>query len=281
MAKKRTVTKRKGPAMRIPVSHLAGFRKIFGGKIPAGAMEQIRREYRKKNPVSDWKKWGAELRRKDRAMEAAERKHIRERQAMLKRDKKAQAAWIKSRKKKNPAKRRRPRRKNQEDHSVVAAEKMFKKFHGRKASRVDEVEQLRVTPDALADLGRLVELVIDTGAGGRRLPFGDSGRVRVASTHDGGQLYFVKGDQQVDVSKFPAMRLPKDHVDLGELDSIVYFTSKDFHNFEPSEYEHHFGLNDDTGAPRGRRPSVHYDVHSKRLYLTGGTYRVKREGIVG
>lgn len=183
-------------------------------------------------------------------------------------------------KRKNPGHRR---RKNQEDTGLRSAEKMFKKFHGKKAGRVDVVEQLRVTPDALADCGRLVELVVDTGRGGRRLDWPEHGgrAPRVATTGDGGQLYFLKGDQQPKLEGFPGVRLPKDHLDLGELVSIVYFTSKDFHNFEPSEYEHHFGLNDDTGQPRGTRPTLHYDVHSKRLYLTGGTYRVKRAGIVG
>jgi hypothetical protein len=173
------------------------------------------------------------------------------------------------------------RRRNQEDTGLRSVEKMYKKFHGKKATRVDIVEQLRVTPDALADCGRLVELVVDTGRGGRRLPWPENGGVRVATTGDGGQLYFVKGDQQVNLAGFPGIRLPKDHLDLGELVSIVYFTSKDFHNFEPSEYEHHFGLDDETGEPRGTRPTLHYDVHSKRLYLTGGTYRTKRPGIVG
>ena len=33
--------------MRIPVSVLRGHRAIWGGKIPAGAMEQLRKEYAK------------------------------------------------------------------------------------------------------------------------------------------------------------------------------------------------------------------------------------------
>lgn len=167
------------------------------------------------------------------------------------------------------------RRRNQEDTAVAGARKMFKKFTGRDATRVDTVEQLRVLPDALSDCGRLVELTVLPGGQARRLTWPSNGGVRVGVTHDGGQLYFIKGDQVPDLSKFPGIRLPKDHLNLGELAQIVYFTSKDFHNFEPSEYEHKFAENG------GRRPTLHYDVHSKRLYLTGGTYRVKRAGIVG
>lgn len=188
------------------------------------------------------------------------------------------AAAVRARKRKNPG---HTRRKNQEDTGLRSAEKMFKKFHGKKSKRVDIVEQLRVTPDALADCGRLVEMVVDTGRGGKRLAWPDKSAPRVATTGDGGQLYILKGDQAIKLEGFPGVRFPKDHLDLGELVSIVYLTSKDFHDFEPSEYEHHFGLNDDTGEPRGTRPTLHYDVHSKRLYLTGGTYRTKRPGIIG
>jgi hypothetical protein len=160
------------------------------------------------------------------------------------------------------------------DAEVKAAQHMFKKFHGRKSTGSRIVDQTRVVPSTLADCGRMVELVVDDGSPkGARITFPVSTKVRCATTGDGGQLYFVGGDQAIGLRPF-GVTLPKDHVDLGDCVSIAYHTSKDFHNFEPSDYEHAFG------EEGGECPTLHYDVHSKRLYLTGGTYRVKREGIV-
>lgn len=166
----------------------------------------------------------------------------------------------------------RRRRRNQEDGELEAAKAMYRKFTGRAPARVDMVEQLRVLPSALADCGRMVELVVKRPGVRDVLTFPESSRVRVGTTGDGGQLYFVNGDQAVDLAGIP--HAGKDHVDLGTAHKIVYYTSKDFHNFEPSEYSHSFG------EENGIRPTLHYDVRSKRLYLTGGDYRVKREGIV-
>ena len=165
------------------------------------------------------------------------------------------------------------RRGNQEtvDADLKAAERMYGSFHGRPARGHETVEQLRVLPSALADCGRMVELEVRRPGVRDTLEFNGTG-VRVGTTGDGGQLYFVKGDQAIDLAGIP--HKGKDHVDLGTAHRIVYLTSKDFHNFEPSEYVHRFGEED------GIRPTLHYDVRSKRLYLTGGNYQVKRAGIV-
>jgi len=176
--------------------------------------------------------------------------------------------------KKRPAVRRKTRkakRRRNGDAGLESAAKMYTKFHGKAPSGVRTVKQLRVTPDALADCGRLIELVVDTGNGGRKLTFKG---VRVGTTGDGGQLYFVGGDQAIDLKQYPRIKLPKDQVELGECVSIAYHTSKDFHNFEPSDYEHAFG------EAGGWPPTLNYDVHSRRLYLVGGSYQVKRAGIV-
>jgi hypothetical protein len=169
------------------------------------------------------------------------------------------------------------RRSNPTEEDMDAAARMFAKFHGKEPGRVSTYQQLRVTPGVLADCGRLVELVFKRPGYAREVyAFPESGdrQVHVATTGDGGQLYFVGGDQELDL-RGGGFTLPKDQLSLGECVSIAYHTSKDFHNFKPSDYEHKFG---DEG---GRKPEGGYDVHSKRLYLIGGDYRVKREGIVG
>ena len=307
IGKRKRKAKRKNPS-KIPAKVLAGHKRIWGGRIPPGALAELEKTYarealakkaKRKNPAK--RKAAKKRPAKRKANGAAERKRaalflkkarqfeklakaggksgfmlgssgtpadLRSRAAAFR----AEAARLKA--VKNPAKRRRPAKRKRNGEQLEGAAAMFKKFHGKAASGVKTVRQLRVTPSALADCGKLVELVVDTGRGGRRLPF-ERNSVRTATTGDGGQLYFVGGDQALDLKEWPGVALPKDQVKLGELASICYHTSKDFHDFKPSDYEHQFG---ETGKDR---PDICYDVHSKRLYLVGGGYQVKRAGIVG
>ena len=182
----------------------------------------------------------------------------------------ASSAILSTARRSNPCKKVARKRNGSE---LASAAKMYRKFHGKAPAGIKTVQQLRVTPSVLADCGRLVEIIVATDVGkGVKLSFGKG--VRVATTGDGGQLYFVGGDQAVNLRQFPNVSLPKDQVELGECVSICYHTSKDFHNFEPSDYEHQFG------EEGGARPMLAYDFHSQRLYFVGGDYIVKREGIV-
>jgi hypothetical protein len=159
------------------------------------------------------------------------------------------------------------RRKN----SSAAA--LAEEFHGRPVRKVREYVEVTEEPTELADLGTLVELQILEGKHVRPLEFRRG--VRVAATPDGGQLYFVGGDQELDLVALGLDKyLPKDHLTIGPVLKIAYHTSKAFHNFEPSVYEHRFG------EDGGTLPLLHYDVRNRRLYLTGGSYQVKPEGIV-
>lgn len=175
--------------------------------------------------------------------------------------------------KKRTSRTKAPRTKRNPDELAQAAT-LSAKFHGRPAHRVRQVQEDRSERDVLADLGRMVELTIRTERGDKAtLEFG--GRVRLACSPDGGQLYFVGGDQEQDLGRLGLKSaLPKDHLQLGEAREIVYYTSKVFHNFEPSEYKHRFG------EESGSRPTLNYDVLNKALYLTGGRYKVRPEGIV-
>jgi len=163
------------------------------------------------------------------------------------------------------------RRPNQEDPELQAAAKLSEKFHGRPATKVRTVESLEYTPDVLADLGGLVELHVATPRGGRLLPFNKG--VRLACTPDGLQLYIVGGDQELDLE---ALGLPdRANVEIGELARVVYDTRKGFHNFERTHYVHDMGE-----ARGGRRPTLGYDALNHQLFIVGGTYIVRPEGIV-
>ncbi len=168
----------------------------------------------------------------------------------------------------------RKRRRNSEASEAAAAQAMTEQFHGRPMRQVREVAERYETPTQLADLGRLVQLVVWLDED-RPVELRFRGNVRVACTGDGGSMYFVGGDQRLDLEAIGrAEYLPKNHVRIGEVETIVYFTSKDFHDFEPMEYEHEFG------EEGGELPELAYDSLNQKLYLIGGSYTVRREGIV-
>lgn len=175
---------------------------------------------------------------------------------------------------KNPSKRRphKKRPRNPGDEDLQAAAQLSEKFHGRPARTVREIEEVEQSRDTLADLGRLISFTVwldeDDAA---QIDFKG---VRLACSPDGGQLYLT-GNQRLDLAALGLDRyLPKDHITVGQVETVVYHTSKAFHNFEPVEYEHQFG------EEGGELPTLGYDVLSEKFYLTGGSYQVKPEGIV-
>ena len=150
---------------------------------------------------------------------------------------------------------------------------MYEEFHGRAPEFIEEIDYQSHSRVHMAELGQLKVLVI-------ALPSGEAYKlsfkgVVVACSPNGGQLYFVKGDQNVDLEVLGlGDTLPKDQIDLGECRRIEYETQKGFHDFLDVDYWHNFGEED------GRFPTLHFDVLNRALYLSGGAYQVRPEGIV-
>jgi len=164
------------------------------------------------------------------------------------------------------------KRKRNPDDELQAAARLSEEFHGRPARTVRELEQIEHSRDTLADLGRLISFTVWLDED-KPVELEFRG-VRLACSPDGGQLYLT-GNQRLDLAALGLNRyLPKDHITVGLVESVVYHTSKAFHNFEPIEYEHTFG------EEGGELPTLGYDVLSEKFYLTGGSYQVKPEGIV-
>jgi hypothetical protein len=172
--------------------------------------------------------------------------------------------------KKNP----RGRRRNGE---IEDAQKMFKKFHGRKSTTIAEVQVKQKDRRTMSGLGVLMflrtDLTQEWNGKGVGLQFSEKDKVILASDPQGNQLYFLGGNQDV-TGILPKGSASKDFIDLGECDHIIYTTDKDFDNFEEKDYQHEFG--EDTGE----RPRLIFDRLNQQLYLIGGAYEVKREGIV-
>lgn len=160
------------------------------------------------------------------------------------------------------------------------AAELYADFHGKAPTRSTVIEQRIFSHDELADLGALIDLQVIIAWDGdeaviARIDFTNK-QVRVAAAGNRTELHFVGGNQTLDLRKLGAADQDgKPTIFIGELWKICYFTSKDFHDFKPSKYEHELGEDDD-----GTRPHLNYDPRSKLMFLTGGSYVVERPGII-
>jgi hypothetical protein len=161
------------------------------------------------------------------------------------------------------------RRNSGEDEAAA----MFETFHQKKPGHIVEYEELVRFPGNFAELGDLIELRVFLDDANRDFPFTRFGECKVVCTPDGSNIYFVGGDQAIDLEALE-LTTDKDTIELGPCTYICYFTVKGFHDFAPTKYWHRFGEED------GVFPRLGYDRLNKRLYLIGGAYQVKREGIV-
>lgn len=172
-----------------------------------------------------------------------------------------------------------------------SAEELYETFHGRPSSETLEIAYDQHEHEHLSALGDLSQLKVITPFGKdctinvaetkspkdlpdpSRLPRDQ--RVVVASNEEGTQLYFVGGDQSVDVHALGFKDIDvKDSMLLGVLYEITYQTEKGFDNFELTNYYHRLG--EETGV----EPVLLYDPISCLLSVSGGQYKVKDVGIV-
>jgi hypothetical protein len=164
------------------------------------------------------------------------------------------------------------RKRNPAAGPLEAAAELSEQFHGRPAEKITVVAETEAEHAAVAELGRLIELHVKTAVGKFRLPFTGT-RVKVCATPDGRNIVFIGGDQAIDLESL-GIESDKDQLPLGECTHIVYATKKGFHNFEITDYVHEFG------EESGDRPTLGYSPLNTRLYLEGGRYEVRPEGIV-
>lgn len=166
----------------------------------------------------------------------------------------------------------RKRRRNQEG-GIEEAAQMFEQFHGKPPGRIVEYDQTYTYPGNFAELGKLKELRFDLDSRNKDFPLTNFGQCQTVCTPDGSNIYFIGGDQRID---FDALNIAsdKDMVELGPATYIMYHTVKGFHDFNPTDYFHRFGEED------GILPVLAYDRLNHTLFLIGGNYRVRPEGIV-
>lgn len=156
--------------------------------------------------------------------------------------------------------------------TVEQASQMFETFHGRKATTVQDIKTRQNDRRNLTGLGRLMYLQT---ADEVPIKFSERDKVMLACDPAGNQLYFVGGNQDVSqILKEAGIDSSKDLIVIGECQYIIYTTDKDFDNFEEKDYQHEFG------EESGELPVLIFDKLNRQLYLTGGAYEIKREGIV-
>lgn len=161
-------------------------------------------------------------------------------------------------------------------------------FHGRGPKEVVKVNELTGGPKTVTALGDLLYFVVvpDGDASAAYKVSWGSGDKRpfLASNAKATQLYIVGGNQDVDemLRKMGVTSSAQDLLDLGEVREVEYYTQKDFDNFTPIRYFHHFGEEDAKRNPRGRvrRPRLIYSRSNKKLMLAGGAYKIKKDGII-
>lgn len=162
-------------------------------------------------------------------------------------------------------------RRNPDD--LASAESMYEKFHQKVPGKIIEYDLPYHYPENFAELGKLKELRVFLDKSDPEFPITSFGECQVVCTPDGKNIYFVGGDQAIDLGNFD-ISSDKDEIDLGPCIYICYHTMKGFHDFQPTDYEHDFGEED------GIFPRLCYNRLNQRLYLISGNYEVKREGIV-
>lgn len=179
---------------------------------------------------------------------------------------------------------------------IKRAEALSEDFHGRpiewRKLDIPDSETVRLVHAHLGELRGL--WVADESGGFLPIRFSKD-RPSLSVTPDRRSLYVLGGNQEIN---FRALGFPreaiKDRMVFGELARVEYFTSKDFHNFEPKIYCHDFGSLEDGNEElladwqreqvdedgHGPRPVLTYDVLNSRFLIEGGAYTVLREGIV-
>jgi hypothetical protein len=164
--------------------------------------------------------------------------------------------------------RRHRRRRNQEDTGA----QLYEEFHQKPSTRTTEYAVAYTYPEHFAQLGSLKELRFDLDNKNKDFPLTHFKGAEVVCTPDGGNIYFIGGDQSIPLEDLD-ISTDKDFVELGPCTYIMYHTKKGFHDFEPIDYFHRFGEED------GIVPSLVYDRLNRALFLASGNYRVRADGI--
>lgn len=187
------------------------------------------------------------------------------------------------------------------DDTLIEAQEMVRKFHGREPKDITEIIETEEYDDTLPVLGQLLDLNIMLANGKAYIPIvfcrmdGKKPKqpldqmIQVCCDAKKKNIYFKGGNQFLDISKLVKLDIcdetEKDLCVIGPVWSISYFTDK--HHLEGPEYqkkgapyEHQFGEEADKGEGHwGEQPVLIYDSRNERIMLSGGSYEIRENGI--
>lgn len=170
----------------------------------------------------------------------------------------------------NPGKKR---NKNPQGTAGGESAQLYREFHGADPSEIIEVQESGRERAELVALGTLQSISGATSNGTFALQSDD---IALASNPEGTQLYLVGGDQSGvmgGLKQLPGVDTSKDLIEIGSAQKIIYRTRKEMHEFREIDYVHEFA------EEGGEYPTLFFDKLKRRLFLIGGSYTVKAEGI--
>jgi len=162
------------------------------------------------------------------------------------------------------------------EQASAAAAEMYAKFHGRESGETLRFHEEEEYEADLAVLGTMVELKVATLTRKDVVIDFTNCNVVLAANESGDQLYFVGGDQSLDLKAmaFTGDKANKTLVAIGTAYELTYRTEKGFDKFKLTDYYH------EIGEETGFQPILTYDSLNRTLSIVGGEYKVKPEGIV-
>lgn len=176
--------------------------------------------------------------------------------------------------KRNPRRAKRNAEKLEGADESRGARQLYETFHQEKPGEVLEFQEDIIRRKDYAVLGELVELYMRSLA--LKLDF-EGEKVLLASSANGKQMYFIGGNQDLSAviaESKDKVDPNKDFIDLGEIDRVVYRARKEFTDYEMTDWDHKLGEHGH------KRPRLIYDKLNRQMYMAGGEYEVKYEGII-
>ena len=294
----------------VPKRVLAGHSRIWGGRMPAGAREQLEKEYaraafkkraRAKNP--SWRRTMKRSKKVDRASIGTPYGGPWAQQDSKQARRRYRAAKKTSRSKRSHQVKRRYARdtygmlENPRNPAESAAA-VYEGFHGRPSAEWLNIDTPIQEHKFLAALGTLKSLIIKGPLGKVTLKnFGQNqqGIPAILETNEKrNQLFIDGGDQSCDLSAFGISEPVHELEVLGLCTQVIYHTVKDHLGKDGGDanYKHGFGpekkktfnfgrLLGRFGSKRKRPayPTVIYDTRNRLLSFAGGIYTIPDEGI--
>lgn len=150
----------------------------------------------------------------------------------------------------------------------------YRDFHGADPTEVIAVQESARERNELAMIGDLQEISGRMADGSHFCVKSDD--IKLAQNPEGTQLYLVGGSQENVMRMLvrTSADTSKDLIEIGEATRVIYQTRKEMHNFERINYDHKFA------EDGGIFPILFFDKLKRRMFLVGGTYQVRPEGII-